>query len=386
MAVLDLGEQPFFSNKSRAFWNLHAAGWAGVTALYSVTVIANNQPLSFLLEVLISTVTGFSISLLMSVVFRYVINQRPLVTWGTTGAVVIAATLLYAYIDTWVLQTLREGADGRPFAQLMVTALFRDGLLIGGWSALYYAINYFVRAEEQADQLIRLEAAATSAQLTMLRYQLNPHFLFNTLNSISTLVLLKHTEQANAMLSRLSSFLRFTLINEAEAKVTLAQEVETLKLYLDIEKMRFEERLRTEFTIDPEAVNALVPSLLLQPLVENAIKYAVTPQEEGADISIIAQRAGDRLRIIVSDTGPGLQATVQDPKLSTGVGMVNTRERLIQAYGEDQRFDHYTRSGGGFEVVVELPYQTKQRSGGETQAIGAPATPVTVAPQGVVNA
>jgi signal transduction histidine kinase len=386
MAVLDLGEQPFFSNKSRAFWNLHAAGWAGVTALYSVTVIANNQPLSFLLEVLISTVTGFSISLLMSVVFRYVINQRPLVTWGTTAAVVISATLLYAYIDTWVLQTLREGADDRPFAQLMVTALFRDGLLIGGWSALYYAINYFVRAEEQADQLIRLEAAATSAQLTMLRYQLNPHFLFNTLNSISTLVLLKHTEQANAMLSRLSSFLRFTLINEAEAKVTLAQEVETLKLYLDIEKMRFEERLRTEFTIDPEAVNALVPSLLLQPLVENAIKYAVTPQEDGADISIIAQRAGDRLRIIVSDTGPGLQATVQDPKLSTGVGMVNTRERLIQAYGEDQRFDHYTRSGGGFEVVVELPYQTKQRSGGETQAIGTPAKPVTVAPQGVVNA
>jgi two-component system, LytTR family, sensor kinase len=268
----------------------------------------------------------------------------------------------------------------------MLAALFRDGLLLGGWSALYYAINYFVRAEEQADQLIRLEAAATSAQLTMLRYQLNPHFLFNTLNSISTLVLLKQTEQANAMLSRLSSFLRFTLINEAEAKVTLAQEVETLKLYLDIEKMRFEERLRTEFTIDPEAVDALVPSLLLQPLVENAIKYAVTPQEEGADISIIAQRAGDRLRIIVSDTGPGLQATVQDPKLSTGVGMVNTRERLIQAYGEDQRFDHYTRSGGGFEVVVEFPYQAKQRSGGETQAISAPAKPVTVVPQGVVNA
>jgi two-component system, LytTR family, sensor kinase len=385
MAVLDLGEQPFFSNKSRAFWNLHAAGWAGVTALYSVAALANNQPLSFLLEVLISTVTGFSISLLMSVIFRYVINQRPLVTWVTTSAVVILATLLYAYIDTWVLQTLREGGLERPFAQLMAVALFRDGLLIGGWAALYYAINYFVRAEEQADQLIRLEAAATSAQLTMLRYQLNPHFLFNTLNSISTLVLLKHTEQANAMLSRLSSFLRFTLINEAEAKVTVAQEVETLKLYLDIEKMRFEERLRTDFTIDPEAVDALIPSLLLQPLVENAIKYAVTPQEDGADISIIAQRAGDRLRVIVSDTGPGLQATVQDPKLSTGVGMVNTRERLLQAYGDEQRFDHYTRSGGGFEVVIEFPYQTK-RSGGETQAIGAAATPATVAPQGVVNA
>jgi two-component system, LytTR family, sensor kinase len=385
MAVLDLGEQPFFANKSRAFWNLHAAGWAGVTALYSVTVIANNQPLSRLLEVLISTLTGFSITLLMSVIFRFVINQRPLVTWSTTMAVVVSATLLYAYIDTWVLQTIREGADESPFAQLMLAALFRDGLLLGGWSALYFAINYFVRAEEQADQLIRLEAAATSAQLTMLRYQLNPHFLFNTLNSISTLVMLKQTDRANAMLSRLSSFLRYTLINEAEAKVTLAQEVETLKLYLDIEKMRFEERLRMDFNVDDDVSNALVPSLLLQPLVENAIKYAVTPQEDGADIAIIAQRAGERVRIIVSDSGPGLQATAPDPKLSTGVGMANTRERLVQAYGEDQRFDHYARSGGGFEVVLEFPYQAK-RSGGETQVISASENRSATRPQGVVNA
>ena len=385
MAVLDLGEQPFFSNKSRAFWNLQGAGWAGVTALYSVTVVANNQPLSLLFEVLISTLTGFSISLLMSVVFRYVINQRPLVTWSTTAAVVISATLLYAYIDTWVLQTIREGANETAFAQLMVTALFRDGLLLGGWSALYFAINYFVRAEEQADQMIRLEAAATSAQLNMLRYQLNPHFLFNTLNSISTLVMLKQTDQANAMLSRLSSFLRFTLINEAEAKVTLAQEIDTLKAYMDIEKMRFEERLRVEFSIDHDIIDALVPSLMLQPLVENAIKYAVTPQEDGADISIIAQRAGDRLRVIVSDSGPGLQATAPDPKFSTGVGMTNTRERLIQAYGEDQRFDHYARSGGGFEVVIEFPYQTKL-SGGEKQAISAPINRGVVSPVGAVNA
>jgi two-component system, LytTR family, sensor kinase len=385
MAVLELGDEPFFSDKNRAFWNLHSAGWGGVTALYAVTGIANNQPLGFLLPVLVSAVTGYSISLLLSVVFRNVINQRPLVTWTTTVLAVIAASLLYAYIDTWVLQTIREGADETPFAQLLLGALFKDGLLLGGWSALYYAINYFVRAEEQSDQMLRLEAAATSAQLTMLRYQLNPHFLFNTLNSISTLVLLKQTDQANAMLSRLSSFLRFTLINEATAKVTLTQEVETLKLYLDIEKMRFEERLRTDFDVEAEVAGALVPSLLLQPLVENAIKYAVTPQEDGADISINARRVGDRVRIIVSDTGPGLQASAPDPKLSTGVGMANTRERLLQAYGEEQRFDHYVRSGGGFEVVIELPYQD-ERSGGETQMIGAAAEPASIDMKGAVTA
>ena len=368
MAILELSDKPFFADKNRAFWNLHSAGWGGATALYAVTVIANGQPLSFLVPVLISAVTGYSVTLILSVVYRYVIEKRPFVTWGTTLFAVMSATLLYAYIDTWVVQTIREGADQTPFAQLLLGALFKDGLLIGAWSALYYAINYFVRAEEQADQMMRLEAQATSAQLTMLRYQLNPHFLFNTLNSISTLVLLKQTDQANAMLSRLSSFLRFTLINEAAAKVPLTQEIETLKLYLDIEKMRFEERLRTFFTIEPAVQGALVPSLLLQPLVENAIKYAVTPKEEGADISVVAQLVGQRVRITVSDTGPGLQPGQQDFTLSTGVGMANTRERLLQAYGDDQRFEHYVKAGGGFEVLLELPYQTGIMAGDDNQA------------------
>ena len=140
----------------------------------------------------------------------------------------------------------------------------------------------------------------------MLRYQLNPHFLFNTLNSISTLVLLKQTERANAMLARLSSFLRYTLANEPTAKVTLAQEVETLKLYLEIEKMRFEDRLRPHFRIEPETIGARLPSLLLQPLIENAIKYAVTPAENGADIWITATREGQAVRIEVADNGDGI--------------------------------------------------------------------------------
>jgi sensor histidine kinase YesM len=138
----------------------------------------------------------------------------------------------------------------------------------------------------------------------------------------------------------------------------VAQEAETLKLYLDIERMRFEERLRTEFRIEDEARNALLPSLLLQPLVENAIKYAVSPLEEGAQITIAAQLVGPTLRVTVSDTGPGLQPGTDPTKLfgvtsdsgdttsvwngghvSTGVGLANIRDRLAQAYGENQRFD-----------------------------------------------
>lgn len=368
MAVLELTDKPFFADKNRAFWNLHSAGWAGAVILRAASGIAQGQPVSFLVPILISAVTGYSITLLLSVIYRFLIGQRPFITWSLTFVSVSLATIGYAYIDVWVLQTIRDGVDETPFAQLWLAAIYINSVLLAAWSALYYAINYFVRAEEQADQMMRLEAQATSAQLTMLRYQLNPHFLFNTLNSISTLVLLKQTEQANAMLSRLSSFLRFTLINEAAAKVPLTQEIETLKLYLDIEKMRFEERLRTYFTIDPAVESALVPSLLLQPLVENAIKYAVTPKEEGADISVSAQLVGQRVRITVSDTGPGLQPGQQDHSLSTGVGMANTRERLAQAYGDDQRFEHYVKAGGGFEVLLELPYQSRIIAGEENQA------------------
>lgn len=369
MAVLPFRPAPFFGNKNQAFWRLQILGWGGAMLLRAVSSLANQQPWSFLVIVLIATITGFSISLILSVIYRALINRRPLVTWGVTSIVLGIAVGLYAFIDSWVISLYRPGSDA-SFAQLFLGVFYLDLTLLAAWSALYYAINFYIQVEEQSDQLVHLENQATSAQLAMLRYQLNPHFLFNTLNSISTLVLLKQTEPANAMLSRLSSFLRYTLINEPSGRVTVAQEVETLKLYLDIERMRFEERLRTDFQIDPVVKEAMLPSLLLQPLVENAIKYAVSPLEEGAEITVSAQLIGQMLRITVSDTGPGLQngadptrlssvsAESGDP-LSTGVGLANIRDRLAQAYGENQRFEVLNRPEGGFAVVIELPFETR---------------------------
>jgi LytS/YehU family sensor histidine kinase len=170
-------------------------------------------------------------------------------------------------------------------------------------------------------------------------------------------VLLKQTERANAMLSRLSSFLRYTLANEPTAQVTLAQEFETLKLYLEIEKMRFEDRLRPDFTLDPAASTARLPSLLLQPLVENAIKYAVTPLEEGADISVDARLVGNRVQITVTDTGPGLNAPTPRSIESTGVGLTNIRDRLQQAYGDEQSFEILPDMSDGFGVRITIPFQ-----------------------------
>ncbi|MCR2832350.1 sensor histidine kinase [Parerythrobacter lacustris] len=368
MAVLPFQPTPFFAQKNRAFWNLQFAGWGGVLLLRSISAFANGQDLDFLLVILIATITGLSISLVLSVIYRQLINRKPLVTWGATAVILLLAVSLYTFIDSWVLDLYRPDSDA-GFAQRFLGLFSYDLVLLGAWSALYYAINFFLQVEEQADRLERLEAQATSAQLAMLRYQLNPHFLFNTLNSISTLVLLKQTEPANAMLTRLSSFLRQTLVTEPGGKVTLSEEVETLKLYLGIEKMRFEERLRTEFTVDPEAAKAQLPAMLLQPLVENAIKYAVSPQEEGARISLAARLVGQRLRVTVSDTGPGLPTDGKRPSfpdvltgnghaVSTGVGLANIRDRLAQAYGDDHLFEIRAPAAGGFAVTIEIPFET----------------------------
>ena len=393
MALMPFQPTPFFADKNRAFWTLQFAGWGGAFLLRAITGLVGGQDVSFLINVAIEAITGFSISLILAVIYHRLLNQRPLITWVTTSLVLTFAVGLFTFIIAWVISLTRVSFDGN-FLSLFIGFLIWPLTLLGGWSALYYAINFFLQVEEQADRLERLEAQATSAQLAMLRYQLNPHFLFNTLNSISTLVLLKQTEPANAMLTRLSGFLRHTLMTELSGTIPLANEIETLQLYLDIERMRFEERLRTGFDIEPAAERALLPAMLLQPLVENAIKYAVTPQEEGARITVTAKVVAGRLRVSVSDTGPGAQATGQRPlpdavtgrrAVSTGVGLPNIRNRLAQAYGDDHLFEIRTPPEGGFTVVIEIPYETDGLAKPlPTQPLPTPA--LTTASSPVANA
>lgn len=378
MAMLPFQPTPFFKDKNRAFWRLQMLGWSGAFVLRAATSLANERGFSFLFVVLIFTITGFSISTVLSVIYNKLINRSPLVTWTTTTVVLAFAVAVSAFISAWTLDVTSQASSEASFAQLVLGVFYIDLTLLAAWSALYYAINFFLQVEEQMDRADKLEAQATSAQLAMLRYQLNPHFLFNTLNSISTLVLLKQTEPANKMLTKLSSFLRHTLVTEPGAQVTVAQEVETLQLYLDIERMRFEEKLRTEFRIEKDAAKGCIPSFLLQPLIENAIKYGVSAQEEGARISLSAIVIAGRLRLTVSDTGPGLQGqqtpaeAVRRKQTSTGVGLANIVERLQQAYGEDHRFHIETPKDGGFTVIIEIPYEVAEENVPATDAAPAP--------------
>jgi two-component system LytT family sensor kinase len=348
-------DAPFFEDKNRAFWYLQSLGWTGYFFLRSLSGFANSMGPMWIVHTALLTATGYSLTLLMGALFRRLIKMRVAWTAILSLLAVVVASMAFSVIETWSYATFLK-PESRPAGFEYMGAILLNFALLAAWAALYYGINYYILLEEQINQRERLESQASSAQLAMLRYQLNPHFLFNTLNSISTLVLLKQTERANAMLARLSSFLRYTLANESTAKVTLAQEVETLKLYLEIEKMRFEERMRPHFRIDAETIGAKLPSLLLQPLIENAIKYAVTPSEDGADIWVNATCEGQAVRIEVADNGVEGGEIAASP--STGVGLANIRDRLQQAYGNAHGFTTRKNEHGGFSVIIEIPHES----------------------------
>lgn len=357
MDLTSLRNQGFFADKNRAFWLLQTGGWGFYFVLRALGGLANRMGLTFIIPTLIVTITGFSLTLLMAAAYRRIIRMRPLFVWTLSLMVLGIAAALFSVLEVWAHATFYE-PGWKPQGMEFLGALLLDLSVLGAWSGLYYGINFYLLLSAQSERMLRLTSQANAAQLAMLRYQLNPHFLFNTLNSISTLVLLKQTERANAMLSRLASFLRYSLVGEPTQLVTLEQEIEALKLYLEIERMRFEDRLQTRFDIDPHAGLARLPSLLLQPLVENAVKYAVTPQEEGAEIAIEARILGDRLVVTVKDTGPGLTEGGPRPtSTSSGVGLANIRDRLAQAYGSDHRFETHNLAPQGFAATIDIPFQ-----------------------------
>ncbi len=230
------------------------------------------------------------------------------------------------------------------------------------WSALYFIIKYYQLFQLEKEKSLRSEALAHQAQLLMLRYQLNPHFLFNTLNAISTLVLEKATEQANEMLTKLSKFLRYSLDHSPLDRVTLAHELETSRLYLDIEKVRFAERMRLELDIDKKAEAALVPTMLLQPIIENSIKHGISKTEHGGTIRIAAKKVGKLLMIQITDDGPGIanvEIAEQQLALSNGVGISNIRNRLHTIYGEHYDLAFSNVKPSGLTVKVLIPYDTE---------------------------
>jgi hypothetical protein len=242
-----------------------------------------------------------------------------------------------------------------PSFLLRVPGSFRSDLLIyGAVIGICYAFDYYRKYREREILATRLEAQLAQAQLDALRMQLHPHFLFNTLNSIAGLVRDNKNQAAVSMLVGLGDLLRHTLEHSSRQEVELREELNFIKLYLSIQQMRFSDRLRTEFDIDPATATALVPNLVLQPLTENALRHGIAHSAAPGVVGISSTVQNGHLRLMVYDNGAGLHDGWQ-LKGSAGIGLANTAARLQQLYDDNHQFDIRNRDSGGVEVIIVMP-------------------------------
>lgn len=365
--------------QKRQFWILHVCGWLawGIFAKYLYTVSTLDEVIpGYFAYVMLITVVGMVIALGLRYLYKLVwerpVWMRALAFGGGSAAAGWLWSESRAYIYTRYYEGTKEmseywkqlGDVAELYERVAYFQTFSAAFSVMlAWSVFYFSLKYYRIFQEYRESALRSAAMAHEAQLKMLRYQLNPHFLFNTLNAISTLILERQTELANRMVSKLSSFLRYSLDNDPMQKITLRQELKALKLYLDIEKVRFEERLELLLEIDPEAEDALIPSLLLQPLVENAIKYAIAKTEDGGQLRIAAKVFAGELLLEVSDNGPGVKLVGGQIPGANGVGLRNTRERLQELYGPHHSLRLGNAKPHGLVVSIRVPFETGRETG-----------------------
>lgn len=344
------------SNRTVVFWTLHSAFWAAYWIIEYFGLLPYERPGSYAIVLGLAVVAYFVLSLPMRAIYRRLWGHHPrVIIPGVIATSYVAALAVRLVINLSFAYFVQPDLQYKSLLELFGGTVSSAYLLLC-WSALYFGMRYYESQQAQQEAMFKAFGLAQQAQLKMLRYQLNPHFLFNTLNAISTLILDNQNRTAMHAIARLSEFLRYTLDQDPMKKVTLRQEIEMLDLYLGTERLRFGDRLRLEYAVEDEALAALVPSLLLQPLLENALKYAISPREEGGVIRIEARARPPMLELSVIDDGPGLKGEVLQGE-RRGVGLRNTRERLEVLYSERYRFA-VINSRPGVRIEMALPLQT----------------------------
>jgi len=357
-------------------WTLVSIIFAGIS--YAAAIGENNKEFGFVSALRLNLVQFYLWAILSPLVFRFSrrfpIELRPLnvrnlllyfpalISFAGIHQVIHLA-VLWSIIPRWrqkypaLIDCYRAYFAFGFYIDLIIALL----IVIAVHALLYYQS---FRASELAQSSLKAQLA--QAQLRALKMQLHPHFLFNTLHSISSLVL-EDPQKANSMIARLGDFLRLTVENSEQQLVTLKEETEFLRCYLDIEQVRFGDRLTVAFELEPQTLSAQVPHLILQPVVENAIQHAIAPRAAPGQINIEAKRLNSLLRVAISDNGPGITANVNSLGKKC-VGLSNVRSRLQQIYGPDFRFELMNAGDGGLTVVIEIPFQREGDHGIEQQS------------------
>jgi two-component system, LytTR family, sensor kinase len=347
-------------------WALSFAGWTLLSVFFAAQsyfqFIYFARPVLFdtllsgwlLCSYLWATVTPF----LIAFAWRFPVEKpnlaRNLLIHLFSGAFVSSLLLaIYVLLRQWLF-----GNASAPFSpveafQNLFVADFHSNFLFY-WTivVLSQAFDYYRRMRQRELQAAQLETQLARAELDALKMQLHPHFLFNTLNTISVLMR-EDVKAANQMLVRLSELLRAALKSESVQEIPLRQELEFLRGYLEIEQTRFQDRLTVNFDVEPQTLDAQVPNLILQPLVENAIRHGIAPRAEAGTIEIEAKRENGYIELRVADNGAGFAESGGD---SDGIGLANTRERLEKLYGARHEFNVSSGANGGVEATIKIPY------------------------------
>jgi two-component system, LytTR family, sensor kinase len=305
---------------------------------------------------------GISLTFVMYFILRRLEGKSMRVLVTTAFLVSIPASVAYAavnyaafYLVAPTDSIMREIAQSQAKHEKTISIITESAVswyfFIAAWGVLYVALSYAAKVGHAERSAAAYRAEAQAAQLRALRYQINPHFLFNTLNSLSTLVLQRRTEEAEHMIMNLATFFRTSLTNDPAADVALSDEIRMQRLYLDIEQIRFPERLSVVVDVPEELEDVAVPGLILQPVVENAIKHGVARSSRPVTVTIRARANGGSFHLTVEDDADGGTGSVR----GDGVGLSNVRERLAARFDGAASSSFGPRDGGGFRVDLIIP-------------------------------
>jgi two-component system LytT family sensor kinase len=375
-------------SKATLFWVLHLGGWVAFGTFVWALNIADIGPVASALEQVLWVGCGLTLTLC----FRWAFQRGCSAGWAYTSLIMLAAAMSVAAAPIWYvvfMALLRESITG-PVQALGLGAMFAReasevaahpkwwppighwmffSSLLSTWCSLYFGIKAMLDLEAERARSVRALKLADSARLRALQSQLNPHFLFNALNGIATLIREGERAKAADTVDTLSDFLRLTLQKLDSPEIAIREELIFVEHYLRIQRLRFGSSFRATVEADAETRDALVPTLLLQPLVENAVRHGVLVRARGGAVSVLVRRRDDSLVITVEDDGPGLRDESATPY---GVGFKNSADRLAALYGDDAHMSVGPLPGGnGFVAVVFLPFRKAP--------VAVPVAPVSTA-------
>jgi two-component system, LytTR family, sensor kinase len=336
------------------FWTVQIGGWVCFYLWGSISLLPFLRQPGALRANTVFFVTLFIASSLMRPVCRSL--MRHTYSWLALELRAFAWSLLGGVSAGYVGELATSPHGSFSWTNWLGTSV-RSTFILFVWCSLYFSIKLWQQSLRERERLLRAEAEVRDVRLSALRYQLNPHFLFNSLNAVSTLVLEGNPPAATRMLAQIGEFLRTILDNEAVPETPLSKEMAFAEEYLAIEQTRLGPRLRVDWAIAPETLDALVPSMLLQPLIENAVRHGVAPLVEGGTIRIESKLQGVRLQIVVHNSGPAGAGLASPNEPASGIGITNTAERLKTLYAADHKFVLRWPEAGGCEVTVELPFR-----------------------------